>query len=183
MRATMAVLLGLVLSAAAAHAAVSISSRRAVKCAEAKIGAVRRKVDAKLTCQAVAVRKRTPVNPLCIANAEAAFLTAFARAEAKGGCFNPNGESETRSEGRINEFIADIGSLLIPCTPSLSGTPCGPSDCGGRLTLCLPDVSGAPVCADTAACRQTTCTSDAVCEPGRACVAVLGANRCCDICE
>ncbi len=183
MRATMAVLLGLVLSAAAAHAAVSISSRRAVKCAEAKIRAVRRKVDAKLTCQAVAVRKRTPVNPLCIANAEAAFLTAFARAEAKGGCFNPNGESETRSEGRINEFIADIGSLLIPCTPSLSGTPCGPSDCGGRLTLCLPDVSGAPVCADTTACRLTTCTSDATCEAGRACVTVLGANRCCGICE
>ncbi len=183
MRATMAVLLGIVLGAAAANAAVSASSRRAVKCAEAKIRAVRKKVDAKLTCQAIAVRKRTAINPLCIANAEAAFLKAFARAEVKGGCFNPNGESATTAEGRIDSFIADTGSLLIPCTPSLSGTPCGPSECSGRLTLCLPDVSGAPVCADTAACRQTTCTSDAVCEPGRACVAVLGANRCCDICE
>jgi len=33
-----------------------------VKCAEAKIRAVRKKVDAKLTCQAIAVRKRTAVN-------------------------------------------------------------------------------------------------------------------------
>ena len=182
MKATLVVLLGLVLSPGAGNAAVSASSRRAVKCAEAKIRAVKRKVDAKLTCQAIAVRKSTAVNPLCIANAEAAFLTAFARAEAKGGCFNPNGESETRSEGRINEFIADIGSLLIPCSPSPGGTPCGASDCRGRLMLCLPDISGAPVCADTTACGSA-CTSDATCEPGRACVAVLGANRCCDICE
>ena len=183
MRVTMAVVLGLVLGATAADGAISASVRRAVKCAEAKLRAVKRKVDAKLTCQAVAVRRKTAVNPLCIANAEAAFLTAFARAEAKGGCFNPNGESETMAESRVNDFIAEIGSLLIPCTPSLSGTPCGPSDCGGRLTLCLPDVSGAPVCADTTACRLATCTSDAVCEPGRACVTVLGANRCCEICQ
>src|SRR5713101_8067936 len=117
MRATMAVLLGLVLGAAAANAAVSASSRRAVKCAEAKIRAVRKKVDAKLTCQAIAVRKRTAINPLCIANAEAAFLTAFARAEAKGGCFNPNGESATMSEGDVDGFVADVGSLLTPCSP------------------------------------------------------------------
>jgi hypothetical protein len=183
MKVTMTVLLGLVLGAAVANGAVSVSARRAVKCAEAKIKAVRKKTDAKLTCQAIAVRKGTAVNPLCIANAEAAFLKAFGRAEAKGGCFNPNGESETSAENRVNEFIADIGSLLTPCTPSVSGTPCGPSDCSGRLTLCLPDVSGAPVCADTTACRDTTCTSDTVCEPGRACVAVLGASRCCDICQ
>jgi hypothetical protein len=182
MKVTMFVLLGLVLGATAAHAAVSASSRRAVKCAEAKIRAVRRKVDAKLACQAVAVRKRTAINPLCLAHAEAAFLTAFARAEAKGGCFNPNGESETRSEGAIDGFIADIGSLLIPCSPSLAGTLCGPSDCSGSLTVCLADVSGAPVCADTTDCGQV-CTSDATCEAGRACVAVLGENRCCDICE
>src|SRR5439155_6718151 len=98
------------------------------------------------------------------------------------GCFNPNGESETRSESRINEFIDDIGGLLIPCSPSPGGTPCGASDCRGRLMLCLPDISGAPVCADTTACGSA-CTSDTTCEPGRACVAVLGANRCCDICE
>jgi len=139
-------------------------------------------VDAKLACQASAVRKRAAVNPLCIANAEAAFLTAFARADAKGGCFNPNGNSEPRAEGALDSFIADIGSLLIPCSPSLSGTPCGPEHCNGRLTLCLPDVSGAPVCTDTTDCGQL-CTSDAVCEPGRACVTVLGASRCCDICQ
>jgi hypothetical protein len=182
MKVTIVVLLGVVLGTAAANGAMSVSSRRALKCAEAKLRAVKRKTDAKLTCQAVAVRKRTAINPLCIAHAEAAFLTAFARAEAKGGCFNPNGESETRSESRVDEFIADIGSLLIPCTPSLSGTLCGPSDCSGRLTLCVSDVSGAPVCTDTNDCGQT-CTSDATCESGRACVAVLGANRCCDICQ
>src|SRR5689334_4353573 len=98
MKTTVAVLLVLVLSPAAGTAAVSASSRRAVKCAEAKIKAVKRKVDAKLACQAVAVRKRIAVSGLCLANAEAAFLKAFARAEAKGGCFNPNGESETRGE-------------------------------------------------------------------------------------
>jgi hypothetical protein len=179
----MSVLFGLAIGATVVNGAVSVSSRRAVKCAEAKIRAVRRKTDAKLACQAIAVRKGTAVNPLCVANAEAAFLKAFGRAEAKGGCFNPNGQSAMRSEDRVDEFIADIGGLLIPCTPSLSGTPCGPSDCSGRLTLCLPDVSGAPVCADTTACRDTTCTSDASCEPGRACIAVLGANRCCDICQ
>jgi hypothetical protein len=180
MRATMTVLLGIVLGAAAANAAVSVSARRAVKCAEAKIRAVRRKTDAKLTCQAIAVRRRTAVNPLCIASAEAAFLTAFARAEAKGGCFNPNGESETRSEGRVNEFIADIGSLLIPCSPQ--GSTCGASDCSGRLPLCVSDVSSAPVCADTSNCRQT-CTSDAMCDSGSACVSVFAGGRCCDICE
>jgi hypothetical protein len=191
-KAAMVLLLGLsLLGAAPANAALSAAARRAVKCAEAKLRAVKRKVDAKLVCQAAAVRKGIAVPPLnainslalCFARAEAAFLTAFARAEAKGGCFNPNGNSESRAEGSIDSLIADTGSLLIPCVPSLSGTPCGPSDCSGRLTLCLPDVSGAPVCADTSACRQTTCTSDAVCEPGRACVAVLGVSRCCDICQ
>ena len=182
MKLTMVVLVGVMLGGAPANAAVSVASRRAMKCAEAKIRAVRRKTDAKLTCQAIAVRKRTAVNPLCIANAEAAFLTAFARAEAKGGCFNPNGDSEARSESGIDDFIADIGGLLIPCSPSLAGTPCGPSHCSGRLTVCLPDVSGAPVCTDTTDCG-TACTSDAVCKLGRACVTVLGENRCCNICE
>ena len=181
--ATTAVLLAFILSAAPAHAVLSASARRAIKCAEAKLRAVKRKTDAKLTCQAIAVRKNSAINPICIANAEAAFLRAFAKAEAKGGCFNPNGESATTAESRVNGFIDDIRSLLIPCIPSLSGTPCGPSDCSGRLTLCLPDVSGAPVCADTSACRQGTCTSDATCEPGRACVPVLGVNRCCHICQ
>ena len=176
MRATMAVLLGLVLSAAPANAAISVASRRAVQCAEAKLRAVRKKVNAKLTCQAIAVKKQTPINALCLANAEAAFLKAFARAEAKGGCFNPNGESATGSESRINDFIGEIGSLLIPCSPQ--GSTCGPSDCNGSLTLCVSDVSGAPVCADTTDCRDT-CTSDAMCESGRACVA----NRCCAICQ
>lgn len=175
-KATMVVLVGVVLGAAPANAAISLASRRAVKCAEAKIRAVRKKVNAKLTCQAIAIRKRTAVNPLCLARAEASFLTAFARAEAKGGCFDPNGESETRAESRINDFIDDIGSLLIPCSPQ--GSTCGPSDCDGPLTLCVSDVSGAPVCADMNDCRQT-CMSDATCEPGRACVA----NRCCDICQ
>ena len=183
MKVTVPVLLGLVLGAAAANAAVAISARRAATCAEAKIRAVKRKVDAKLACEAVAVRKRTAVNPLCLANAEAAFLKAFARAEAKGGCFNPNGESETSGERSVDRLISDIGSLLIPCSPSVSGTLCGPSDCAGRLTLCLSDVSGAPVCTDTSSCRQETCTSDAMCEAGSACVTVLGANRCCDICQ
>ena len=176
MRVTIAVLLGLVLGAAAANGAISASSRRAVKCAEAKIRAVKKKTDAKLTCQAIAIRKRTAVNPLCIARAEAKFVTAFARAEARGGCFNPNGESASRAESRVNEFIDDLGSLLIPC--SLPGALCGPSRCDGPATLCVSDVSGAPVCADMTDCRQT-CTSDAMCEPGRACVA----NRCCDICQ
>lgn len=178
----MAVLLGLVLSAAAANGAVSVSAKRAVKCASAKLRAVRRKVDAKLACQATAVRKGTAINPLCIANAEAAFLKAFATAEVKGGCFNPNGNSESRAESRVDEFIGDIGGLLIPCTPSPSGTLCGPPDCSGRLTLCVSDISSAPVCADTTSCGQT-CTSDAMCDPGTACVTVLGGNACCDICQ
>ena len=182
MKLTMVVVVAVTLSAAAANAAVSVASRRAVKCAEAKIRAVRKKIDAKLTCQAIAVRKQAAVNPLCIANAEAAFLKAFAQAEAKGGCFNPNGDSGPRSESRVDEFIADIGSLLIPCSPSIAGTPCGRTDCSGRQTICLDDVSGPPVCADTTACHQA-CTSDAVCDTGSACVTVLGENRCCDICE
>jgi hypothetical protein len=183
MKVTVAVVLGLSLSAAAANGAVSAASRRAVACAEAKIRAVKRKVDAKLACQAVAVRKRAAVNPLCLANAEAAFLKAFARAEARGGCFNPNGGSETRGESSVDRLISDVTSLLIPCSPSVSGTLCGPSDCSGRLTLCLADVSGSPVCADTSDCRQATCTSDATCETGSACITVLGANHCCSICQ
>ena len=183
MKVAIAVLLGLVLGASPTGGALSASARRAIRCAEAKLRAVKRKTNAKLACQAIAVRKNGAINPLCIANAEASFLRAFARAEARGGCFNPNGNSASRAEAAIDSFIADTGNLLIPCTPSVSGTPCGPSDCRGRLTLCLPDVSGAPVCADTNACRQGTCTSDATCELGRACVPVLGVNRCCDICQ
>ena len=174
MRATMAVLLGLFVGAGAANA--TVSSRRAVKCAEAKIRAVRKKTDAKLACLATAVRKGTAVNPLCIANAEATFLTTFARAEAKGGCFNPNGESATVSESDVDEFVADVTGLLAPCSPL--GSVCGPHDCSGSLTLCLPDVSGAPVCADTTRCGQA-CTSDANCDSLRACVS----GRCCAICE
>jgi len=174
MRATMAVLLGVVVGAAGVNA--TVSSRRAVKCAEAKIRAVRKKTDAKLACQAIAVRKGTAVNPLCVAKAEAVFLTAFARAEAKGGCSNPNGESATMSERDVDAFVVDVGSLLTPCSPL--GSACGPDDCSGRLTLCVSDVSGAPVCADTTDCGQA-CTSDATCDSRRACVA----GRCCAICE
>jgi hypothetical protein len=178
------VLVGLIVSAAPVNAALSASARRAVKCAEAKLVAVRRKVDGELACQAVAVRRNTVVDLVCLTNAQTRFLTAFAHIEAKGGCFNgTNADSVSRTGNTIDSFVADTGSLLIPCVPSLSGTLCGPSDCSGRLTLCLPDVSGAPVCAEKSECRQTTCTSDAACEPGRACITVLGVNRCCDICQ
>jgi len=183
MKVATAVLVGVVLGAAPANGALSSSARRAIKCAEAKLRAVKRKSDAKLRCQAIAVRRNSAVSPLCLAHADAAFLTTFARAEARGGCFNPNGNSAARVEDTVDSFIADTESLLIPCIPSVSGTPCGRSDCRGRLTLCLPDVSGAPVCADTSACRPGTCTTDTACEVGRACVPVLGVNRCCDICQ
>lgn len=182
-KATTGVLLALILCPTPSHAALSASARRAIRCSQAKLRAVKRKTDAKLACQAIAVRRNTAINPVCLANAEAAFLRAFAKAEARGGCFNPNGNSASRVEGAIDSFIGDTGNLLMPCTPSISGTPCGPEDCRGRLTLCLPDVSGAPVCADTSACRSGTCTSDVTCEVGRACVPVLGVNRCCDICQ
>lgn len=69
MKATLLVLIGLGLSVTAGNAAVSPSARRAVKCAEAKLRAVKRKVDAKLTCQTIAVRKGPTISPFCIANA------------------------------------------------------------------------------------------------------------------
>ena len=68
---------------------------------EAKIRAVKRKVDAKLTCQAIAVRKGTAVNPLCIANAEAAIV-AWSLVSDRGGILLPaNLHSPIRQAGAV----------------------------------------------------------------------------------
>jgi hypothetical protein len=81
------------------------------KCATLKIKGTGKKASAKAGCWAKAASKGQPADPACLAKAEAAFSSTFAKADA-GFCFATPGTSAI--ETKVDMFISDLLSALQP---------------------------------------------------------------------
>lgn len=118
MQWTMIAIAGVVLHAAASHAAMG--SPGAI-CAAAKQKAAGKKADDKLKCHAKATAANAVVDADCLAKAEAKFLKAIDKAEAKGGCATPGDAASL--EAIVDSFV----STVVTATPATTTTipPCG----------------------------------------------------------
>ena len=76
------------------------------KCLAAKHKAAARKLKTKLTCDAKARARSVPVDPNCLARAEAKFAASFTRADAKGICLG----TTTGVEAVIDDCVATLGA-------------------------------------------------------------------------
>lgn len=95
-------------TAAVSHAAPTPAQR----CAAAKLKAASKKAAAKLVCHKKAFLKGIPVDSLCLAKAEDKYLTAFAKAEAKGGCATVGDAAAV--EALVDTFVGDAVAALKP---------------------------------------------------------------------
>jgi plastocyanin len=84
----------------------------AQKCTGAKMKAAAKKVASELGCYAKAASKNVQVDSVCLGNAGTAFMTAFSKAELKGGCL-PIGDAGT-VEATIDAFVQSEATALPP---------------------------------------------------------------------
>jgi hypothetical protein len=108
-------------------------------CAAAKRKAAGKKVDGKLKCVAKATMKGMPVDALCLSKVETKFATAFAKAEAKGGCLTSGDAGAI--EASVDACVATLRGLLgVPGTPPAS--PCT----AGKLKAAGKKLAGKATC-------------------------------------
>jgi hypothetical protein len=110
MRMRLALALSLVALVAAPVAQAETTP--AQKCAAAKLRAATHKVNAELRCQKKALNKAVPVDPECLAKAQAKFEAAFAKAEAKGGCKTEGDAAAVQESAEL--FVDDVVTTLGP---------------------------------------------------------------------
>lgn len=80
------------------------------KCASTKVQAAGKKADAKLKCNSKAIGKGLAVDGECITKAEAKFITAYTKAEAKGDCATTGDAAAI--EARVDQLVTSVlGSL------------------------------------------------------------------------
>ena len=101
-------LLAIVAQLTAAPAAAKTTPEQ--KCTDAKLKAAAKKGAAKLLCHAKAAAKSVSVDINCLGKAEAAFASAFTRAESKGGCVTTGDASAV--ETSVNDFVGSVVSAL-----------------------------------------------------------------------
>src|SRR5262249_3815901 len=77
-----------------------------------KLKAAKRKADAELRCQKKALTTGQPVDPACVAKAQAKFAQAFANAEAKGGCKNEGDAPQVQDT--VELFVDDVVTTVGP---------------------------------------------------------------------
>ncbi len=129
----------------------------AARCTEAKIKAAAKKTSSKLKCHAAAAAKATAVDPSCLMKAEAKFSTAWARAEAKGGCITTGDESAV--EGKVDACVADVVSALRACgeVDGVCGGACPPGlNCFAIGVGCLGEPEPCRCHGSTTTCPPTT---------------------------
>jgi len=108
-------------------------------CAAAKLKAAGKKANAKLNCVAKAAGKGVPVDGLCLSKVETKFSTAFAKAEAKGGCLTATDAGAI--EASVDTCVTTLRGLLgVPGTPPLS--PCA----AGKLKATGKKLTGKAGC-------------------------------------
>lgn len=163
---TFAVLASLVFFASL-PASAQILDKVESACASTKLKATGKKVNAKLKCEAKAIQKEQPAaDPECLSKAEAVFLQAFTKAEAKGGCVSEGDAASV--EANVDELVDDeivrqrTGVGPLPTCINLGGS-CGTCGTG----ICIPHESG-PVCVATVGAvpscsNDTQCTIEQIC--------------------
>lgn len=137
-------------------------------CAAAKQKAAAQKFSNKVKCHGVAIKKAVAVDPACLAKAEAKFETAFAKAEAKGGC-------STTADAAAIELMIDtaLGDLLT----ALPGATVPPASCDAlndcqSCSLCTQEPGGA--CESAVA----DCSTDAACTDLNDCLGTCPDDTC-----
>ncbi|MBI3783775.1 MAG: hypothetical protein HY270_10250 [Deltaproteobacteria bacterium] len=118
-------LVGLIICSFVAPAGARTKATPAQKCAAAKLRAAGKKAKAKLFCHASAVLSPTFDLAACLTKAETHFMTAFANAEAPGGCAL-TGDANVVETAKVDPFVASvvagIPSAVPTPTPSLTAT-------------------------------------------------------------
>jgi len=152
------------------------------KCAVAKMKATAKEAAAELRCNEKAILNNAAVDSLCVMKAESAFIAAFTKAEAMGGCATTGDNSAVQIN--VDTFVTDAVAALAPLGPFCAtlDASCGTCTAGGQ---CVPDVSGGLVCRNinSMACT-TSCTSDAACgDPHFVCVGPAPPGTCCSLCR
>ena len=174
-------------------------------CAIRKLEAASRKSAARLTCYERAIAAGAPVDPLCLAKADAKFAAAFVRAEARGGCVTTGdvGSVETTVDTCVANLVSALpaSTTTTVTTTSTSSTlsttttypPCGAlgNTCdvacpdGSFAGICGAHAGGGVVCVGRLSCSPSSCTSDADCGGGMRCVVPggpFGLTSCCGPC-
>ena len=103
-----AVVVLLAVAGVAGRAVAAPSAAR--RCAVAKVKAVAGGAGGLLGCHAAAVKRGVPVDGACVAKAHDKLTTAFAHAEAKGGCARSGDAGDVTT--RLDDFVAAIASAL-----------------------------------------------------------------------
>jgi plastocyanin len=96
----------------------------AAKCLSAKLKATAKKAVVKVGCYAKAAKRGKPLDPACFDKAEAAFVKAIARAEAKGGCASIG--DAPALEATVDEFV-DAVITALPDGGTKPGGKCAAS--------------------------------------------------------
>src|SRR5262245_6407526 len=169
-------------------AGAATASSPGARCAAAKLKAAAKKEAAKLACQRRALLKSRPVDPACLAKAEAHFTLAFTTAESAGGCVTSRDAAVV--EQAVDSCVGVLTGLLpavsttttvtttsatTTTAPSLTCSPVGGScgSCGNGY--CFAPFGASPpfgVCVDATVQNGPECTIDppSGCPPGMICV-------------
>ncbi len=121
-------------------------------CAKKKLGATAKKVSDKLKCFATAAGKAVLVDTACLAKAEATFVNAFAKAEAKGGC--PTTSDAASVESLVDDCVNAVQTAL---GTALAKNPC----LKAKLTAAAKKAASKIACSATAASKGRT--ADPIC--------------------
>lgn len=120
--------------------AANAAATPAQKCASAKLKAAATRAATKLNCHAKAALGGSSVDAQCLAKADAKFATAFAKAEAGGGCIvnGDAGSTGAQVDGMVSNVVAATPSASYPITcydAIQNGLETG-VDCGGPCPPC-----------------------------------------------
>jgi hypothetical protein len=100
----------LALVAAVAGRAGAAATTPGEKCAVAKMKAAAKKTTARIACHTAAVTKHQPVDQACLMKAEARFVAAFVKAEARGGCITV--DDSIRVENLTDQYVSSVYGAL-----------------------------------------------------------------------
>jgi len=129
-----------------ATALAPAANKDAQVCASKKMKAAGKKTKSFATCYAKAAKKAEVVDAACLSKAEGKFDSAFAKAEAKGGCTTVGDSAAIMA--LVDALIGGaVGDLIAVCGDDIAG----PGEaCDGLDDLACPgECNGACVCAGT----------------------------------
>ncbi len=94
------------------------------KCSSSKMKVTGKKASGRAKCYAKAVAKGQTVSSDCLSKASTNFGSGFAKAEAKGGCLAPNGDTNA-IESKVDTFVDTVRNIVNSSAP-------GPSVCDSK---------------------------------------------------